>query len=207
MANAAASQISQEFGLTGSYVHGFDSLRLCQPRHRPGILDGAARHCDGSADRRQRSAIQSGSAPGLGSDARCVPDTCRPFSKDRHGLILGEGGAMLMLETLEAAQARGRGDLWRNCRLRHVVGCPSSHPADGRRGSPGHDCRIGRCRIAARRHRLCECPWHWHRRQRLHGNGSDPVDVRTRMPTGWPSVRRSLCTVMGWERRARSRRY
>src|SRR4029077_4932189 len=35
------------------------------------------------------------------------PDTCRPFSKDRHGLILGEGAAMLLLESLEAAQSRG----------------------------------------------------------------------------------------------------
>ncbi len=35
------------------------------------------------------------------------PDTCRPFSNNRPGMILGEGGAMLVLEKLESAQERG----------------------------------------------------------------------------------------------------
>ena len=33
--------------------------------------------------------------------------TCRPFSKNRSGLVLGEGGAMVVLEEFDAAQKRG----------------------------------------------------------------------------------------------------
>jgi nodulation protein E len=35
------------------------------------------------------------------------PTVCRPFSKDRDGMILGEGAAMMMIESFDHAQARG----------------------------------------------------------------------------------------------------
>jgi len=107
MGNAAASRMSMEFGITGpSYTV---ATACASSTHAIGQAFWLVRH--GLAD----LALTGGSeAPfSLGNlkaweALRVVsPDTCRPFSKDRRGMILGEGGAMLVLEPLEAALARG----------------------------------------------------------------------------------------------------
>lgn len=109
MANAGASYISMEFGLTG-------------PTYTVSTACSSSNHAIGQAFWLVRSGLVDLALTG-GSEApfsmgllkawealRVVsPDTCRPFAKDRRGMILGEGGAMLVIELLESARARGAG--------------------------------------------------------------------------------------------------
>ncbi|MGD0772083.1 MAG: beta-ketoacyl-[acyl-carrier-protein] synthase family protein [Candidatus Solibacter sp.] len=107
MANAGASHISMEFGITGP---AFTISTACSSAAHA-IGQAFQMIAAGTAD----LAITGGSeAPfSLGilkawEAMRVVsPETCRPFSKDRRGMILGEGAAMFVLEPLEIARARG----------------------------------------------------------------------------------------------------
>ena len=107
MSNAAASQISMEFGLSGPVFN--VSTACASANHAIGQAVMLVR--SGVADLALAGGCESPLFPGhlqMWEGLRVVStDTCRPFSKDRKGMILGEGGAMLMLETLEAAQSRG----------------------------------------------------------------------------------------------------
>jgi nodulation protein E len=107
MANAGASFTAVENGITG-------------PVYTVSTACSSANHAIGQAFRMVRNGEVDIALAG-GSEAifslgflkaweamRVVaPDTCRPFSRDRKGLILGEGAAMLVIEPLDRARSRG----------------------------------------------------------------------------------------------------
>ena len=107
MPNAAASHISMEYGLTGP---AYTVTTACSSSNhaigqafwmvRSGLIDAAI--TGGSA-----APFSFGNLKAWEALRVVTPDTCRPFCKHRSGMILGEGGAMFVLETLERAQARG----------------------------------------------------------------------------------------------------
>lgn len=107
MANAGASHIAMDTGITG-------------PAWTVSTACSSSNHALGQAYWLVRDGIAELALAG-GSEApfsfgnlkaweamRVVaPDTCRPFARDRKGMVLGEGGALMVVEPLDAALARG----------------------------------------------------------------------------------------------------
>jgi nodulation protein E len=107
MANALTSHITMQYGITG-------------PAYTVSTACSSANHAIGQAFWMIREGVIDAAIAGA-SEApfsygnlkaweamRVVsPDTCRPFSMHRDGMILGEGGAMLVLECGDLALSRG----------------------------------------------------------------------------------------------------
>lgn len=107
MINAPASYVAQEMGITG-------------PTYSLSTACSSSNHALGHAFWMVRHGLVEAALAG-GSEApfcngylraweaiRAVdPDRCRPFSRDRAGMTLGEGGAVLVLESWTRARQRG----------------------------------------------------------------------------------------------------
>jgi nodulation protein E len=107
MISAAASQISMKFGLKGP---AFCISSACS----------SSNHAIGEAywmirTGRARAALAGGSEAEISLTSQrsweslrvMASDTCRPFSKDRKGMVIGEGAGILVLERLDDARKRG----------------------------------------------------------------------------------------------------
>lgn len=107
MVSSAPSQISMFYGLTG---HAYDISSACaSATHAIGNAMMLIR--SGMANRVVTGGTEAPFAYGLlkAWEAMRVmsSDACRPFSKDRSGLVLGEGAGILVLESLTHARQRG----------------------------------------------------------------------------------------------------
>ncbi|MEM6678530.1 MAG: beta-ketoacyl-[acyl-carrier-protein] synthase family protein [Pseudomonadota bacterium] len=107
MANAPVSQISMTHGVKG-------------PSWSVATACASSNHAIGQAFQLVRSGMAEAAITGGTESVLCFggikaweglrvmsKDGCRPFSKNRNGMVLGEGAAILVLETLEAAVTRG----------------------------------------------------------------------------------------------------
>lgn len=107
MVNAPASHVSMELGIRGpvyavasacsSSNHAMSaSFDLVRSGNVKVAVTGGAEACIGYGPMRAWEALRV-----------LADDTCRPFSRDRSGMVMGEGAAIFVFEALEHAEARG----------------------------------------------------------------------------------------------------
>ncbi|GEO82354.1 beta-ketoacyl-[acyl-carrier-protein] synthase family protein [Pararhodospirillum oryzae] len=107
MSSAAVSQVSMALGLKGpsfgvssACATATHAIGLGFQMVRGGLADVAV--VGGAEAPLSMGCIKSWEALRVVSK-----DTCRPFCKDRTGMVLGEGAGIFVLETLDAARRRG----------------------------------------------------------------------------------------------------
>jgi nodulation protein E len=107
MVNAAASQVSMMCGLRGpsfavasACASSTHAIGLAYQMLRSGIAQAAVA---GGVE----ACISYGAIKGWEAMRVMAPDKCRPFSKDRKGMIIAEGAAAVVLETEQDARKRG----------------------------------------------------------------------------------------------------
>ncbi|ODU57521.1 MAG: beta-ACP synthase [Acetobacteraceae bacterium SCN 69-10] len=107
MPSAAASQVAMSFGLHGpcfaiasACASSAHAIALAAQMVRAGQLDLAV--CGGSD-----ASICVGYLKAWDALRVLSADACRPFSRDRSGLVIGEAAGILVLEPWELARARG----------------------------------------------------------------------------------------------------
>lgn len=107
MANAPASQISIAYGLRGPT---FGVVSACASSNHA-IAQAALLIRAGMADvviaGGTEACITYGALRAWEAMRVLADDTCRPFSANRRGLVLGEGAGVFVLEAMEHAYARG----------------------------------------------------------------------------------------------------
>jgi len=107
MANAASSGISMTWGATGPVY--CNSTACSSASQSIGMAYTMLKA--GMIDRCITGGTEGCVVPGVFRAWEVLrvlsPDACRPFSRDRNGMMLGDGAGILVLETLETAEARG----------------------------------------------------------------------------------------------------
>lgn len=107
MVSAPTAQLSMEFGLTGP---AFTASSACaSAAHAIGLAFQMIRGglADAAVTGGTEASLTFGALKGWEAMRIVSPDGCRPFCETRNGMVLGEGAAVLVLETLDSAKARG----------------------------------------------------------------------------------------------------
>jgi nodulation protein E len=107
MVSGAASAVAMQFGVHGPV---FATSSACASSAHA-IVQGAGLIATGLVDVAVVGGSEAIATPGCMSGWQAIQalagETCRPFSRDRDGMVMGDGGAVLILEDLDHARARG----------------------------------------------------------------------------------------------------